>query len=324
MIFPGVVLSVCDLFLSHSSTDHFQKPASEENDISDAAASLSEIPPVLHDASLIEDQYSPLLPAVHTALKHPPLHSQQCDALAVPLPLSPVLSSLRNGFMVDTSHISDTLNKDSLIRFPVSSDDDFKSRHLPETPLPSLVEPPPGVSHTSRRPIRPLFYEGDGPERIFSRSAIPTLSSPHLSPQSRPTSPRFWKSACSSPVGWAARPLSPSYYRFNNLSSDRWDSISCPTSPILRPSKPLPTPTSPTACHAMFSTVSRRLRALSSTSRISPIPSRPISPMSRPTSPVLQAFNIDNWVLGRDPTEDIDVIEIMVTREISVRIEETV
>lgn len=56
---------------------------------------------------------------------------------------------------------------------------------------------------------------------------------------------------------------------------------------------------------------------------ISPVPSRPISPTSRPTSPVLQAFNIDNWMPERDPTEGIDVIEIMVTKEISVRIEET-
>jgi hypothetical protein len=71
----------------------------------------------------------------------------------------------------------------------------------------------------------------------------------------------------------------------------------------------------------MFSTVSRRLRALSSTpsmtNLISPVPSRPTSP----TSPILQAFNVDNWMLERDPTEGIDVIEIMVTKEISIRIE---
>jgi hypothetical protein len=230
--------------------------------------------------------------------------------------------------MEDTSPISDTLNKDLLLNFPASSDDDFKSRQHPEIPLPSLVAPSPRVPHTSKRPIRPLFPQGDGPERLFSRPSIPSPMSPPLSPQSGPTSPRFWKSACSSPLGWAARPLSPSYCRFNSLTSDRWDSISCPTSPILRPSKPLPTPTSPTACHAMFSTVSRRLRALSSTSSvthwISPVPSRPISPTSRPTSPVLQAFNIENWVSERDPTDGIDVIEIMVTKEISVHIEETV
>jgi hypothetical protein len=53
---------------------------------------------------------------------------------------------------------------------------------------------------------------------------------------------------------------------------------------------------------------------------ISPDPSRPTSP----TSPILQAFNIDNWVPVRDPTEGIDVIEIMVTKEISVSIEETI
>jgi hypothetical protein len=229
--------------------------------------------------------------------------------------------------MEDTSPISDTLNNDS-IKFPVSSDDDFKSHQHPEVPLSSLVAPSPRVPHTSRRPMRPLFHENDSSEGIFSHSAISSPVSPPLSPQSRPTSPRFWKSACSSPIGWPARPLSPSYYRFNSLTSDRWDSMSCPTSPILRPSKPPPTPTSPTACHAMFSTVSRRLRALSSTSNMthwkSPVPSRPTSPMSRPTSPVLQAFNIDNWVSERDPTEGIDVIEIVVTKEISVCVEETI
>ena len=232
--------------------------------------------------------------------------------------------------MGDTSPISDTLDNDS-IEFAVSSgddDDDFKLHQRPEVPLPSLVAPSPRAPHTSRRPLRPLFHENDSLERGFSRSAIPSPMSPSLSPQSRPTSPRFWKSACSSPIGWPARPLSPSYYRFNGLTSNRWDSMSCPTSPILRPSKPLPTPTSPTACHAMFSTVSRRLRALSSTSNMthwkSPVPSRPTSPMSRPTSPVLQAFNIDNWVSEKDPTEGIDVIEIVVTKEISVCVEETV
>jgi len=51
---------------------------------------------------------------------------------------------------------------------------------------------------------------------------------------------------------------------------------------------------------------------------ISPDASRPTSP----TSPILQAFNIENWVPDRDPTEGIDVIEIMVTKEISVTIEE--
>jgi hypothetical protein len=225
--------------------------------------------------------------------------------------------------MDDISPISDTLNNDSLINFPVSSDDDFKSRQLPEIPPRPLVAPSPRASHTSRRPVRPLFHQDDGSERKFSRPDIPLP----MSPPSSPTSPRFWKSACSSPLGWHTCPLSPSYCRFNSLTSDRWDSMSCPTSPILRPSKPLPTPTSPTACHAMFSTVSRRLRALSSTPSmahwISPVPSRPISPTSRPTSPVLQAFNIDNWMPERDPTEGIDVIEIMVTKEISVRIEET-
>ena len=224
--------------------------------------------------------------------------------------------------MEDTSPISDTLNKDSLIKFPVSSDDDLKTHQHPEIPLPSLVAPSPRVPHTSRRPLQPLFHQNDSSERIFSRPAGPSPISPPLSLESTPTSPRFWKSACSSPLGWPAAPLSPSNCRFSNQTHDGWDSMSCPTSPILRPSKPLPTPTSPTACHAMFSTVNRRLRALSSTSSMTH--SRPMSPTSWPTSPVLQAFNIDNWVPERDPTEGIDVIEIMVTKEIRVCIEETV
>lgn len=296
-------------------------PAYEENGVSGSAASRSEIPPVSHDASLIEDPPS-LVPTAHTAIKHTPLHSQQCDALAVPLPLSPILSPLRNGFMEDTSPFSDTLNKDTLINFPTSSDDDFKMRQLPEISLPSLVAPSPRVSHTSRRrPLRPLFHQDDGPEIIFSRPASPSPISPPLSPQSRPTSPHFWKSACSSPLGWLAAPLSPSNCRFNSPTSGRWDSMSCPTSPILRPSRPLPTPTSPTARHAMFSTVSHQLRALSSTSSlISPDLSRPTSP----TSPILQAFDFDKWMPDRDPTMDIEVIEIMVTKEISVRVEEVV
>jgi hypothetical protein len=56
----------------------------------------------------------------------------------------------------------------------------------------------------------------------------------------------------------------------------------------------------------------------------SSVPSRPTSPTSRPTSPILQVFNVENWIQERDPTEGIDVIEIMVTKEISVRIEESV
>jgi hypothetical protein len=225
--------------------------------------------------------------------------------------------------MEDTSPFSDILNKDSLKKFPTSSDDDFKTRQLSETPLPSLAAPSPRVSHTSRRrPLRPLFHQDDESEIIFSRPASPTPISPPLSPQSRPTSPRFWKSACSSPLGWLAAPLSPSNCRFNSPTSGRWDSMSCPTSPILRPSRPLPTPTSPTACHAMFSTVSRRLRVLSSTSSMSPLISPDASRPTSPTSPILQAFNIENWVPDRDPTEGIDVIEIMVTKEISVTIEE--
>ena len=226
--------------------------------------------------------------------------------------------------MEDTSPFSDIHRKNSLIKFPMSSDDDFKTRQHTEIPLPSLAAPSARVSHTSRRPPRPLFHQNDGSGVIFSRPASPSPISPPLSPQSRPTSPFFWKTACSSPLGWPAAPLSPSNCRFNNLTSGHWDSMSCPTSPILRPSRPLPTPTSPAACHAMFSTVSRRLRALSSTSSmtqlVSPTSSRPTSP----TSPILQAFNIDNYVPERDPTVGIDVIEIMVTKEISVRIEETI
>ena len=47
-----------------------------------------------------------------------------------------------------------------------------------------------------------------------------------------------------------------------------------------------------------------------------------MSPVSRPTSPILQAFNVEYWVPEKDPTEGIDVIEIMVTREVSVCVEE--
>lgn len=208
-------------------------------------------------------------------------------------------------------------DKDSLTKFPVTSEDDPKSCQIPERHLPFLAAPSPKISHTSARPIRPLFLQDDGSRRIFSCPSSPSAISPPLSPWSGPMSPHFWKSSC--PV--------PSYHGFDSLVSDRCGPMSCPTSPVLRPSNPLPSPTSPSPCHAMLSNVNRRLRALGSTSsithEISPDPPRPMSP-SWPTSPVLQVFNIDNWIHDRDPTEGIDTIEIMVTTEISVRIEETV
>ena len=75
----------------------------------------------------------------------------------------------------------------------------------------------------------------------------------------------------------------------------------------------------------VFSDESRQLRALGSTPSVAPGMSSlaccPMSPVSWATSPVMQAFNVDNWVPEKDPTEGIDVIEIMVTKEISIHVE---
>jgi hypothetical protein len=229
--------------------------------------------------------------------------------------------------------IPDTLNKDSLIKFPVLSEDGSKSRQVTKSrsPLPSLTVTSPRVSHKFMQPMQPLFLRNDGSERIFSPPSSPSPISPPLSPQSRPTSPQFWESACPSPTEWPTRPLSPPYCRVDDLSSERWGPMSCPTSPLLPPSNPPPSPTGPSLCDAKkYSIISRRLRALGSTASSVPVPVTPgtpvpgcrLNPFARPTSPVLQGFNVDNWVSERDPTEGIDVIEIVVTKEISFHIED--
>lgn len=226
--------------------------------------------------------------------------------------------------MEGDSAIPDMPTKDST-KFPVLSDDDSKSRQFT---LPSLMAPSPKVSHSFMQSMQSLFLHEDSSEGIFSRPNSPSPISPPVSPTSRPTSPRFWKRACKSPVGSDTGPLSPPFHRFKfeGLPSESWGPMSCPTSPLLQPSNPPPSPTSPSASRPMvFSDESRRLRALGSTSSVAPGMSSlsccPMSPLSWPTSPVVQAFNIDNWVPERDPTEGIDVIEIMVTKEISIQVE---
>lgn len=225
--------------------------------------------------------------------------------------------------MEGVSAIPDTPTKGST-KFPVLSDDDSKSRRVT---LPPLMAPSPKVSHSFMRSMQSLFLHDDSSEGIFSRPGSPSPISPPVSPQSRPTSPRFWKRACKSPVGSDTGPLSPPFHRFDGLPSESWGPMSCPTSPLLQPSNPPPSPTSPSASRPMVfsSDESRQLRALSSTSRVAPGMSSlaccPMSPVSWPTSPVVQAFNVDNWVPERDPTEGIDVIEIMVTKEISIHVE---
>jgi len=220
--------------------------------------------------------------------------------------------------------ILDTTDKDS-IKSPALSDDDSKSRQVT---LPPLMAPSPKVSHSFMQSMQSLFLHDDGSERFFSRPGSPSPISPPVSPKSRPTSPRFWRRACQSPVGSDTGPLSPPCYRFDGLPSESWGPMSCPTSPLLQPSNPPPSPTSPSVSRPMvFSDESRRLRALSPTPSVSPgsgmssLACCPMSPLSWPSSPVLQAFNIDNWVPERDPTEGIDVIEIMVTKEISIHVE---
>lgn len=210
------------------------------------------------------------------------------------------------------------------IKLPVSSDDDSKSRQVT---LPSLMAPSPKASHSFMRSMQSLFLHDDGSERIFSRPGSPSPISPPVSPKMRPTSPLFWKRTCQSPVGLDAGPLSPPCSRFDGLPPESCP-MSCPTSPLLQPSNPPPSPTSPSASRPMmYSDEIRRLRALGSTSNVvhgmsdSSLACCPMGPLSWPTSPVLQAFNIDNWIPERDPTEGIDVIEIMVTKEISIQVE---
>ncbi|KAI0262210.1 hypothetical protein BC834DRAFT_972211 [Gloeopeniophorella convolvens] len=125
----------------------------------------------------------------------------------------------------------------------------------------------------------------------------------------------FWPSMPASPREWfSSRPGSPSVAPYHDLLS----ALSCPTSPLLGRSNP--PPESPG--HATLSGVGRKLRSLGSSGNdvreASPPPSRAMSPILRPITPLVQALGMDNWAPERDPTEGIDVIEIMVTKEIIV------
>lgn len=214
------------------------------------------------------------------------------------------------------------------MKLTVSSEHDSK---VHQSAVPPLVAPLPRAPGTFLLPMQPLLHQNDGPARVFSRPSSPSPISPVHSPLSGPGDHHFWQIA--SPSTNEERQerslaLMPPYGRFDSCSTSvHLSPMSCPTSPLLRPSNAFPCPTSPPTSHAMFSNVSRRLRAINSTPCLvrggSPVPSRPTSPMSRPTSPILQAFSVENWVPEKDPTEGIDVIEIFVTKEISVRIEET-
>ncbi len=230
--------------------------------------------------------------------------------------------------MKDTFTLPDALDRDSLMALTVSSEHDSK---LPqENAIPPLIAPLPTGPNTFMLSMQSLLQQNDGSPRIFSRPNSPSPISPALSPLSGPGDHHFCQIASPNAEERQARSPAPGplYDRFDGCStSDHLCPMSCPTSPLLRSSNAFPCPTSPPTCHAMFSNVSRRLRALNSTPCLvrgaSPVPSRPTSPMSRPTSPILQAFSVDNWVPERDPTEGIDVIEIFVTKEISICIEET-
>lgn len=212
----------------------------------------------------------------------------------------------------------------------VSSGHNTKSPRSPQYTTPPLIAPLPRAPNTFILPMQPLLQRTDGDARIFSRPTSPSPISPALSPLSGFGDHHFWKiDSPNSDERQARSPtLGPPYDRFDGCSfSDHLSPMSCPTSPLLRSSNAFPCPTSPPTSHAMFSNISRRLRALNSTPGLfrgtSPVPSRPTSPMSRPTSPILQAFSVDNWIPEKDPTEGIDVIEIFVTKEISICIEET-
>jgi hypothetical protein len=216
---------------------------------------------------------------------------------------------------------------DALTKLTVSPEHDSI---LLQSTMPSLVAPLPRVPGTFILPMQPLLQQNDGPAGIFSRPNSPSPISPAQSPLAGPGDHYFWKIA--SPSTDEERPARspasiPHYDRFDSCSTSiHLSPMSCPTSPLLRPSDAFPCTTSPPTSHATFSNVSRRLRALNSTPCLvrgaSPVPSRPTSPMSRPTSPILQVFSVDNWAPEKDPTEGIDVIEIFVTKEISVCIEE--
>jgi hypothetical protein len=211
------------------------------------------------------------------------------------------------------------------MKIAVSSEHNSKS---PQNAIPPLIAPLPRVPNTFILPMQPLLQQTVVPARIFSRPSSPSPISPALSPLSGPGDQHFWQMA--SPDGEERQARSPAlgplYDRLDGGStSDHLSPMSCPTSPLLRSSNAFPCPTSPPTCHA---NVSRRLRALNYSTPClvrgasSPVPSRPTSPISRPTSPILQAFSLDHWVPERDPTEGIDIIEIFVTKEISIRIEE--
>lgn len=311
-------------------------PAYEENDISDTGSANSDIVilSVVEEASSIKRPQSPLLTAARSALKFIPLfNSSPCAASNVPLPLSPPFSAKPQPFnlpMEDTFTLPDMLDRNSLMKLTISSEHDSELLQTPENTIPPFIAPVPRVPNTFTLPTQPLCQQNDGPARVFSRPSSPSPISPALSPLSGPGDHYFWQLASPNTEERQARSSAsgPLYDRFDGCStSDHLSPMSCPTSPLLRPSDTFPCPTSPPTCHAMFSNVNRRLRALNSMPCLvrgaSPVPSRPTSPMSRPTSPILQAFLVDSWIPERDPTEGIDVIEIFVTKEISVCVEET-
>ncbi|KAF8262197.1 hypothetical protein EI94DRAFT_1809122 [Lactarius quietus] len=286
-------------------------PAYDGNDTSDTGSAHSDIPSVVQEAPSIERPQSPLRTATRSALKLiPRFNSSPCAASNVPLPLSPIFSPKPQ-----------PCNR-------LSAEHDSKLLH---SAMPPLVTPLPRAPDTFILPMQPLLQQNDGPARIFSRPGSPSPISPAQSPLLGPGDHCFWQIASPSTdeERQARSPASmPPYDRFDSCSTSvHLSPTSCPTSPLLRPSNAFPSPTSTPTCHAMFSNVSRRLRALNSTPCLvrgaSPVPSRPTSPMSRPTSPILQAFSVENWVPEKDPTEGIDVIEIFVRKEISVCIEET-
>lgn len=270
---------------------------------------------------MIERPQSPLLTAARSALKLiPRFNSPPCAALNIPLPLPPLFSPKPqpcNRLMEDTYSLPD-----ALMKLTVSSEHESK---LVQSAMPPLVAPLPRVPGAF---ILPMLQRNDGPARVFSRPTSPPPISPAQSPMSGPGDHYFWEIG-SPRINEERQARSPALYdRFDSCSTSvHLSPMSCPTSPLLRSSNALPRPVSPPTCHAMFSNVNRRLRVLNSMPCLvrgaSPVPSRPTSPMSRPTSPILQAFSVDNWMPEKDPTEGIDVIEIFVTKEISVRIEET-
>ncbi len=321
-------------YCSRFITTHqpFLQTAYEESDNSDTGSAYGDIPSIIGETSSVERPQSPLLTAAGSAVKIIPLlNSPPCPASGVPRPLSPPFPPQilpLNGSMEDIITLTDALEKDSLMKFAVSSEHDSKLLQRRENAVPPLISPLPRVPNTFILPMQPFPPQNVGPARIFSRPSSPSPILPAQSPLLG-SGYHFWQIAFPNTEERQARSSAAGslYDRFHGCStSDHSSTMSCPTSPLLRPSNAFPCPTSPPACHAMFSDVSRRLRVLSFTPSLvrgaSPAPSRPTSPISRPTSPILQAFSVDNWVPERDPTEGIDVIEIFVTKEISIHVEE--